>query len=252
MSSKPYRRLSLWHDTLAASGEDDLTPRPGLDGDADADVCIVGAGYTGLWTAYYLLAADPGLRVVVVEKEIAGFGASGRNGGWCSALFPKSSSALARRYGRDRALDMRRAMIATVTEVGEVAAAEGIDCHWRRGGTVSLARTEVQLRRAREEVVEDAEYDGLDAVVLLDAEQARERVGATRVLGATYTPHCARIHPARLARGLAAAVERLGVRIVEGTPALSVEPGVVRTPYGVVRAERVVRATEAWTATLPG
>src|SRR5215470_8556867 len=117
MSSRPYRRLSLWHDTLAASGEDDLIQRPGLDGDADADVCIVGAGFTGLWTAYYLLAADPSLRVIVAEKEIAGFGASGRNGGWCSALFPKSSSSLERQHGREAAVAMRRAMVGTVDEV---------------------------------------------------------------------------------------------------------------------------------------
>ncbi|HYY10814.1 MAG TPA: FAD-binding oxidoreductase, partial [Kineosporiaceae bacterium] len=109
-----YRQLSLWHDTLAASGDDDLAPRFTLDGDVDADVCVAGAGYTGLWTAYWLLVADPGLRVVVLEAEIAGFGASGRNGGWCSALFPASTGALARRHGREAALALRRALNATV------------------------------------------------------------------------------------------------------------------------------------------
>lgn len=97
--------LSLWHEQVAADG-DPLTPRPPLDGDIDADVCIVGAGYTGLWTAYFLLRGDPGLRVVVVEREVAGFGASGRNGGWCSALFPASTAALARRHGEAAALAM--------------------------------------------------------------------------------------------------------------------------------------------------
>ncbi len=244
--------LSLWHQSLLDSGSDDLTPRAGLDGDTEVDVCIVGAGYTGLWTAYYLVHADPSLRVLLVEAQIAGFGASGRNGGWCSALFPASVSALARRHGRERALAMRRAMNGCVEEVGRVAAAEGIDCDYLQGGTVSLARTAVQLNRARRAVTSDAAFDGVDGVELLDAEQAREHLGATRVLGGTYTPHCARIHPARLARGLAEAVERRGGRIAEGTRALRIEAGRVVTDRGTVRAAHVVRATEAWTSHLPG
>ena len=79
----------LWMDQVVADG-DDLAPRPPLDGDTEVDVAIVGAGFTGLWTAYHLLRGDPGLRVLVVERQVAGFGASGRNGGWCSALFPAS------------------------------------------------------------------------------------------------------------------------------------------------------------------
>jgi glycine/D-amino acid oxidase-like deaminating enzyme len=253
-----YRHLSLWHDTLVASGEDDLAPRPALDGDTEADVCIVGAGYTGLWTAHSLLAADPSLRVVVLEAQIAGFGASGRNGGWCSALFPASASALAQRHGREAALAMRRAMNATVSEVGRTVAAEGIDAHWRQGGTVVLARTPVQLARARAAVAADAAVEGVDGLVLLDADEARARVGAEGVLGATYTPHCARIHPARLVRGLARAVERRGGVVHERTPVLAVRPGTptsaawVVTATGVVRARHVVVAIEAWTPRLPG
>ena len=233
--------LSLWHEQVVADG-DPLTPRPALDGDAEADVAVVGAGYTGLWTALSLLRHDPGLRVLVVEKEIAGFGASGRNGGWCSALFPAGTAALTRRHGRDAALAMRAAMRDTVDEVGKAVAEEGISCDWVKGGTVTLARTPVQLRRARAEVSSES--------VLLAAEEASALVGATRVLGATFTPDCARIQPARLARGLAAAVERRGGRIVEGTTALSIGPRRVVTDRGEVRAGAVVRATEGWSDTL--
>ncbi len=253
-----YRALSLWHDDLVRHGGDDLTPRPPLTGAVEADVCIVGAGYTGLWTAYYLLERDPALRVVLVEAQIAGFGASGRNGGWCSALFPVSADALARRYGRPKALALRRAMNAVVAEVGRVAQAEGLDCHFRRGGTLRLARTPAQLTRARAEAARDAAFDGVDGVELLEAGAARERVGATDVLGATYTPYCARIHPARLARGLAGVVEARGARIAERTRALRIEPAGAGSPArvvteaGTVRAEHVVRATEAWTTQLPG
>src|SRR5688572_25964044 len=97
-----------------SSVDDSLMPRPPLPGDLDLDVAIVGAGFTGLWTAYYLAKADPSLRIAVLEAQVAGFGASGRNGGWCSALFPQSLPALARAHGRRRALDLYRAMQATV------------------------------------------------------------------------------------------------------------------------------------------
>ncbi len=245
----PYRDLSYWMSTV----DDRLDPRPALPGDLDADVAIVGAGYTGLWTAYYLAAADPSLRVAVIEREIAGYGASGRNGGWCSALFPAPLATLARRHGRDAAMAMQRAMHATVDEVGRVAATEGIDCHWTKGGTVTLARGPRQQRRARAAVDRARSFGlGEDDLRLLGADEARRHCAATGVVGGTYTPHCAAIHPARLVRGLARAVERLGVTIYERTPALRLRPGAVDTPDGTVRAEIVVRATEGYTASLPG
>jgi len=243
------RMLSLWHDT---AGED-WTPRPPLPGDTDVDVAVVGAGFTGLWTAYYLARADPSLRVVVLEREVAGFGASGRNGGWCSALFPASPAWLAARYGTEAAVGQHRAMQATVDEVGAVAQREGIECSWAKGGTVSVARTPVQLERAREEVRTARGWGfGEQDVTLLGADEARRRFDATDVLGATYTPHAAVIHPARLVRGLARAVERLGVRIHESTDVTGIGPRVVSTDRGRVRAGVVVRATEGYTAELPG
>ncbi|MFT4285804.1 MAG: FAD-dependent oxidoreductase, partial [Protaetiibacter sp.] len=138
-----YRGLSYWHDSVASAG-DALERRPGIDGDADADVVIVGGGLTGLWTAWYLSEREPGARILVIEKEIAGFGASGRNGGWCSALFPRSTTSLAKAHGRDAALAMRRAMIETVGEVGRAAARAGVDCDYVRAGTVVYARSAVQ------------------------------------------------------------------------------------------------------------
>lgn len=244
-----YRDQSFWMSGV----DDDLSPRPPLPGDIEADVVIVGAGYTGLWTAYYLGLADPSLRVAVLEKEIAGYGASGRNGGWCSALFPTSLPALARRHGRPAAIRMQQAMQATVDEVGRVVAEEGIDCHWQKGGTVVLARTDAQLRRARAAVDEARAFDfGESDLVLLGAAEAAAHCAASDVLGGTYTPHCAAIHPARLVRGLARAVERRGVTIYEGTPVTALRPGAAVTPTGTARAPIVVRATEGYTPTLPG
>lgn len=240
--------LSLWFDDPTL----DRTPRAPLPGDRDADVVIVGAGFTGLWTAHYLAAADPSLRVVVLEAETAGFGASGRNGGWCSALFPASGPKLAALPGSsaDLARAQHAAMRDSVAEVGRAARALGIDAHYVRGGTIVVARNRAQLARARAEAAAAAAWG--EDVLLLSAGEATARLAATRTLGATYTPDCARIQPALLARGLASAVERQGVLIHEGTPVTGIEPGVVTTPRGRVRAEVVVRATEGYTPVLPG
>lgn len=239
----------LWWDDPG----DDPRPRPSLAGDLDVDVAIVGAGFTGLWTAYYLAQADPGLRIAVLEAEVAGFGASGRNGGWCSALFPASVGWLARRYGRPAALAQHRELQRTVDEVLRVAAAEGIDCHAHKGGTVVAARSPVQWERARSEVAEARQWGfGEDDLRLLDAPEARARLNATGLVGATFTPHCAAIHPARLVRGLARAVERRDVQLFERTPVTAIRARHAETDHGRVRAEVVVRATETFTAALPG
>ena len=215
----------------------------------------MGAGYTGLWTAYYLLEADPRLRVVVVEAETAGFGASGRNGGWCSALFPAGLAKMAGQPGssRERALAQHAAMRATVDEVLRVAATEGIDARARKGGTVKVARTPAQLRAARAQVAAARAW-GRDErdLRLLDQREARARLNARGLLGGTFTEDCAAIHPARLVRGLARAVERRGGTIHERTRATALEPQRVRTERGTVGAEVVVRATEGYTPGLAG
>jgi glycine/D-amino acid oxidase-like deaminating enzyme len=253
MTGSPYRALSLWHDTAP----DGFAPRPSLPGDLRVDVAIVGAGLTGLWVAYYLAAADPGLRIAVLEREVAGFGASGRNGGWCSALFPSSLRAVARRYGAPAATGMYAALRDTVDEVGRVVVAEGLDVHWAKGGSVALARSAPQLVRARAAVAEAHAFGfGEGDIRLLNATEAKGMVGATAVVGGTYTPHCAALHPGRLVRGLADAVERRGVRVYERTPVQNIAPDrptpSAHTANGVVRADVVVRATEGYTAGLRG
>ncbi len=244
-----YRSLSLWH----ATADDDLAPRPSLPGPASYDVAIVGGGLTGLWSAYYLHRADPGLRIAVLEQEVAGFGASGRNGGWASALFPTSWQRLVADSSEDGALRMHRAMQEAVREVGRAAEAEGIDAHYQRGGRLSLARHPVQLARLREEV-RTAHARGFteEDERLLEPDEARGMLGASSVLGGSFTPHCAAIHPARLVRGLARVVEASGVPIFERTRVLSIEPGRVQTDVGPVSAEVVLRATEGYSARIEG
>ncbi|WP_348536726.1 FAD-binding oxidoreductase [Nocardioides sp. W7] len=249
-----YAGLSLWHETAGS----DWTPRPALPGDTDVDVAVVGGGLTGLWTAYYLAEADPSLRIAVLESEVAGFGASGRNGGWCSALFPASLDSLSSmagggQAGRQAALAQHAAMRATVDEVVRAAAAEGIDAHAAKGGTVVLARSRAQLIRAAAEVEHARSWGrGEDDLRLLGATKAKTVLRGSRTRGATYTPDCAVLHPARLVRGLAEAVERRGVRLHEQTRVTRIEPGRAVTEHGTVRAGTVVRATEGYTAQLDG
>jgi glycine/D-amino acid oxidase-like deaminating enzyme len=222
-------------------------------------VCIVGAGFTGLWTAHALARADPSLRIAVLEKEVAGFGASGRNGGWCSALFATSDSALARRHGLPAMRAMRRAMEETVDTVGATAQAEGIDCHFAKGGSLDVVRSETQRARALAEI-ETARAHGFGPEDLrwLDQAETQSMIGVEGALAATFTPHCAALQPALLAHGLAQAVERRGVSLYEHTevtqiaPRSDTAPPTVRTGGGLVSADVVVRAVEAWTPTLPG
>lgn len=242
---------SLWWDTLPP----DLTRPLGtsLRGNDEADVAIVGAGYTGLWTAYYLLRQKPDLRVTVIDAHHAGFGASGRNGGWCSALFPSSMAAIARTSDRASAIRMQDAMHATVDEVGRVAADEGWDIQWAKGGSLVAARSPLQWQRAHEEIADWRMWGyGDDDYRLLDSREAQAIIGATDVLGATYTPHCAAIHPARLVRSLARTVVSRGAILHEHSPVTDIRPGRVRTADGSVRARYVVRATEGYTSSLPG
>ena len=228
---------SWWWSSIGGLPE----PRPALEGDREADVCIVGAGYTGLWTAYELRRADPSLEVVVVEREVAGFGASGRNGGW--VLGEVSTGSRQRAAAGDGGVAaLARAARDTVDEVAAACAREAIDCDLVKGGSLTVAQTAPQLARLRAGGRGD----------LLDAHQAAQRVRVDGIRGARFTPHCARVQPAKLARGLATAAERHGVTIHEGTPALALEPGRVRTPHGSVRARWVVRATEGYTPGLPG
>jgi glycine/D-amino acid oxidase-like deaminating enzyme len=196
---------------------------------------------------------------VVVEKEVVGFGASGRNGGWCSALFAASDARIERQHGHDAAMAMRRAMQASVDEVGAAAAADGIDCRYEKGGTIVAARSAAQVQRSTNEIDEARAFGlGEEDLRWLDAGEATKVLGAKGVLGATFTPHCAAIDPARLVRGLADTLERRGVTVLEGTEVLAIEPATagqrprVRTAFGTVVADVVVRALEGWTPTLAG
>jgi glycine/D-amino acid oxidase-like deaminating enzyme len=239
---------SFWLDQLGAR-----PARPALAGDREADVCIVGGGFTGLWTAYELKRADPGLVVVVLEARQVGFGASGRNGGWVVGKISGSADAWRARGGPDGPRAMVRAIQQTVEEIGAVVAVENIECDWTHGGSVTVAQSDTQLERLRQAAENERRELGEDlASQLLDADAIAARINVDGARGALYTPHCARVQPARLVDGLAAAAERAGVTIHESSPVTRIEPGLALTKRGDVRARYVLRATEGYTADMPG
>ena len=244
-----YRQLSFWHDNLPGFP----AARLPLDAGIQADIAIAGAGYTGLWTAYYLKQIDPSLDIVILEAEVAGFGASGRNGGWCSAHVAGIERWLDDAHHRAGAVQLQKLMFETVKEVGLVSEKESIDCHFEQSGSLEIAVLPAQLARLRTELehlhklgFSDEDYRYLDGT------EARQLLDVDKVVAAVLTPHCAAIHPARLAVGLAGCVERLGVRIYEQSPVLAVKGNEIITPGGKVSASTTILATEGYTGTIPG
>ncbi|MBL1081827.1 FAD-dependent oxidoreductase [Streptomyces actinomycinicus] len=237
--------VSFWY-------ADDGLPvvREPLSGDASADVVIVGGGYTGLWTAYYLKKAAPFLRITVLEQKFCGYGASGRNGGWLYNGIA-GRDRYAKLHGHEAAVRLQKAMNDTVAEVITVAGAEGIDADVHQGGVLEVATTPAQLARLRAFHEHELAYGEKDRE-LYGARETAERIRVADAVGSAWTPHGARLHPVKLVKGLAAVVEALGVTVHESTPVTEIRPKHAVTPYGTVRAPYVLRCTEGFTASLKG
>ncbi|MBW3620378.1 MAG: FAD-binding oxidoreductase [Actinobacteria bacterium] len=243
--------VSYW----LADAEDGRSPRAPLDGDRSADVVVVGGGFTGLWTAWELLRREPSLDVVVLEAETVGFGASGRNGGWCSPGLGVSVAELARRTSPETARWTVEVLRATVDEVGRLTAEAGLDIGFRKGGILRVARGPHEVPSMHATLDDLAALGLAGGCDVLSPSALAERVHVAGALGALWDPHGAVLHPGRLVRGLARLVEDAGGTVHEGTTVERVEPGAhpaVVTPQGRVRASTVVLATEAWLSQLPG
>ncbi len=218
--------------------------------DMGFDIAIAGGGYSALWTAYYLKKADATLKIGIFEAKFVGFGASGRNGGWASALFPSSHAKVAKLYGHESAVNLHRALVESVYEIAKVVQSEGIQADLVRGGTVTVAGNVTQLARLQAQVNAARLYGDPNDEYLLSAEETLERVGVASALGGTYTPHCARIQPAKLVRGLLEVVRGLGVEVFENSVVSEIKSGLMTVNGRSIRADIVIDAMEGYRSRL--
>lgn len=208
------------------------------DLDRPWDVVIVGGGFSGLWTAHHLKEWEPTLRIAVLEKSLVGSGASGRNGGWVSALYPIEDHKLLKHSSEQSIHDLRFHLRKTIDDIGTFAEKENVDCGFTKGGSLLIARNEGQLKRLTAHI--ETEY------TLLSARDTRSRIHINGALGSIYTPNCAAINPAALVVGLARSLERRGVSIFENTEALISTDDSVSVMRRKLESTFVVRAIEAY------
>jgi glycine/D-amino acid oxidase-like deaminating enzyme len=202
------------------------------------DVVIVGGGFSGLWTAHHLKEWEPTLRIAVLEKSLVGTGASGRNGGWVSALYPIEDHKLRKQSTAESIFSLHFHLRKTIDDIGEFATRERIDCGFAKGGSLTIARNEGQLKRLTSHI--EPEY------ILLGARETASRIHMNGALGSTFTPHCAAINPAALVAGLARSLEKRGVSIFENTEGTISSSNSVSVDGNVLESRFIVRATEAY------
>ncbi|KAJ3333811.1 hypothetical protein HDU93_008369 [Gonapodya sp. JEL0774] len=252
MTPKSNGGISFWYSDMGGL-PDRRAALPA--GDRTTDVAIIGGGYSGLWSAYYLKKLDPTLDVVVLEKEFAGFGASGRNGGWLTGGFAWNHKRYLADSSRDSVRDMIRTMAGTVEEVLGVCDREGISADIVQTDELTVATNPAQLERLKQEYKARLAWNvPEDKISLLDREATLSRISVAGALGSLCLSGVARVQPAKLVTGLARTVQNLGVNIFESTPVTAILPNrVITTPHGSVTARSaILRCTEGFTATLPG
>ncbi|CAK9889703.1 MULTISPECIES: FAD-dependent oxidoreductase [Pseudomonas] len=222
---------------------------PPLAGDIDCQVCIVGGGYTGLWTALMLKAHAPALDVVLIEADICGAGASGRNGG-CALSWSAKYFTLERLFGVEEAVRLVKASEQSIYAIGEFCQAHGINADYRLDGTLYTATNRAQVG-ATDGVIAALERQGINSFRRLAVEQVQRLAGSAKHLEGWFSPAAATVQPGKLVRGLRRIALQKGVRIHEGTAMTGLQEGpqaLVETVTGTVRAGRVVLALNAWMA----
>ena len=238
---------SLWCDAAI----NDAAPREKPTSDIETDIAIIGAGFSGLWTAYYLKKLIPNSQIVIIDANQVGFGASGRNGGWCSGFLPNSIDELAEMHGRELAIEMYRQSFATLDEIETVLVNESIDCDFHRGGTICGATNSVQGTRVTNEITKFHHFGFTeDDIRQISQSEVERRINVSNIQLASYTPHCAVTHPAKLVNGLARVVEQLGVKIYENSPVTQYQSGSIQTNHATCRAQVIIRATEGFTPSI--
>ena len=241
---------SLWLEEALAV--EDGGPAAAFEGNQEADVCIIGGGYTGLWTALRIKELDPGCDVAILEADICGGGASGRNGGFLTTWWSKLGT-LIKACGEDEGVRIARASEEAVDSIEAFCAENGIDAHFRRGGWLWVATAPAQVGMW-ESAIAECERHGIHEFVRLTPEELHEHIDQPTHLAGAFEPRTATVHPAHLVRGLRRVALERGVRIYEGSPMLGLRrsgPPRVRTPDGEITAGTVALALNAWSAAIP-
>jgi glycine/D-amino acid oxidase-like deaminating enzyme len=240
----------LWLQEAMAREDPALAAPRALARDARvrADVCIVGGGFAGLWAAFEVVEQRPDARVVVLEAERCGYGASGRNGGWVTSWFDELAELTAH-FGDAHGAWLAERSSWAIGRIGEVAAAEGIDCGFRQNGALWCATAPAQMGAWEPAIAAGARVGRPGYVVPASGEDLRAASGSPVVVGGARMTDAAAVQPALLARGLRRALIARGVEVHENTKMVSLdrESGVVRCAGGgVVEADAVVLALGAW------
>lgn len=222
---------------------------PALQGAQRADVCIVGGGYTGLWTAIQARQQDPSLDIAIIESDLCGAGASGRNGG-CLHTWSAKFFTLRRLFGEAEAIRLVKASEAALDHIEAFCRAHGIDAELRRDGTLFTATSQAQVG-SLDPVMRVLEDCGIHSYQTLPPDEVVRRAGSARHLAGVFSPIAATVHPGKLVRGLRRVALAMGIRIYERSPMLDFSRGhpvVVRTPCGSITAKKMVLAINAWMA----
>ncbi len=242
-----FNNVSFWFDTCP----EQIKSRPALTQDIEVDVAIIGAGYTGLWTAYYLKQQQPELSIAIVEAETAGFGASGRNGGWLMGAMSGEGKYLEKLPEEDKRTGFDL-LFGIIDEVHTVTTREDIDCDLHRGGAIYAAARYPEQIEFMQDYLRHQHQLGLteEDYRWLSRGELEQKIRIRNGYGGVYTPHCGVINPAKLARGLARCVESKGVQIFEQSPVQTVDNRCLKTAQGSIKANVIVPATEGFSAEL--
>ncbi len=245
---KTFEEKSYWMTTR------DYEPGPALKEDLDVDVAIVGGGFTGLSTAFHVKKDAPGAKVALLESQIIGFGASGRNGGFNMTLFGLTMGITRLRFGRAAAREAHHYMEKAVDTTRDLITGLGLDCDYEHNGFFRVATSPAYRKRIQHEI-ELAHSLGLTGIEWLEKDEIRQQVNSPMYQGAWWEPRCGILNPAKLSWGWKDVITRQGVEVYEKTPVLSMArqggKTLLKTPGGTVQAKKVVLATNAWSHFLP-
>ena len=225
---------SLWRN------QGSITARDCVKAANSFDVAIIGGGFSGLWSAYHLKQLQPSLKIAIFEQKYVGYGASGRNGGWASAEYPTSNSRLLKEHGVQTYKNLRKSLIESIDEIGQIAKSNAWQIEYAKGGALVFATNKAQLTRISSEIDDEHKF--------LTKDQASELLNVANIKGGIYTPHCAALNPFNLTQSLAKYLESIGVKIFEESKVEEISDKALLVNGHRIGCQISIRATEAFTA----